>query len=108
MISYNRLKVLRRFTMSDDAYDVVQIRDAVDRLDGEMVKDGFVTLNGSGIEGEGEDINADDKTISDDSASPLKFTLGSVLNSIRPDRVLSPAPVDPPRELFKNQCVCCG
>ncbi|TFK77362.1 hypothetical protein BDN72DRAFT_910444 [Pluteus cervinus] len=44
------------------------------------------------------------QAISDDSVSPsLKLNLGSVLSALRPDRVLSPAPIDPPRELFKNQ-----
>ncbi|KAK0481699.1 hypothetical protein IW261DRAFT_1562992 [Armillaria novae-zelandiae] len=42
--------------------------------------------------------------ISDDDVSPaLASTFGTLIASLRPDRALSTTPVDPPRELFKNQ-----
>ncbi|KAK0208779.1 hypothetical protein DFS33DRAFT_473524 [Desarmillaria ectypa] len=42
--------------------------------------------------------------ISDDDTSPsLASTFGALISSLRPDRVLASTPVDPPRELFKNQ-----
>ncbi|KII94087.1 hypothetical protein PLICRDRAFT_50074 [Plicaturopsis crispa FD-325 SS-3] len=41
--------------------------------------------------------------ISDDSPPTLATTFGSLLTSLRPDRALASKPVDPPRELFKNQ-----
>ncbi|THH13581.1 hypothetical protein EW146_g6658 [Bondarzewia mesenterica] len=41
--------------------------------------------------------------ISDDSPPTMASTLGSFIASLRPDRALSSTPVDPPRELFKNQ-----
>lgn len=41
--------------------------------------------------------------ISDDSGPTLAATFGSILTSLRPDRVLASKVVDPPRELFKNQ-----
>jgi hypothetical protein len=51
--------------------------------------------------------------ISDDSEPTLAATFGSLLTSLRPDRALASRPVDPPRELFKNQygvlntlCLC--
>jgi hypothetical protein len=43
------------------------------------------------------------RDISDDSPPTMAATLGSLLTSLRPDRALSSRPVDPPRELFKNQ-----
>ncbi|KIM88668.1 hypothetical protein PILCRDRAFT_24417, partial [Piloderma croceum F 1598] len=41
--------------------------------------------------------------ISNDSEPTLAATFGSFLTSLRPDRALASKPVDPPRELFKNQ-----
>lgn len=41
--------------------------------------------------------------ISDDSEPTLATTFGSLLISLRPDRALASKPLDPPRELFKNQ-----
>ncbi|PBL00564.1 hypothetical protein ARMGADRAFT_915677 [Armillaria gallica] len=42
--------------------------------------------------------------ISNDDVSPaLASTFGTLIASLRPDRALSTTPVDPPRELFKNQ-----
>ncbi|KAA1467980.1 DUF1741-domain-containing protein [Dentipellis sp. KUC8613] len=41
--------------------------------------------------------------ISDDSPPTIASTLGSFLTSLRPDRMLASKPIDPPRELFKNQ-----
>jgi len=41
--------------------------------------------------------------ISDDSEPTLAATFGALLTLLRPDRALSSTPVDPPRELFKNQ-----
>ncbi|KAK0465598.1 uncharacterized protein EV420DRAFT_1515077 [Desarmillaria tabescens] len=42
--------------------------------------------------------------ISDDDVSPaLASAFGSLISSLRPDRALASTPVDPPRELFKNQ-----
>ncbi|EEB97460.1 hypothetical protein MPER_03219 [Moniliophthora perniciosa FA553] len=39
----------------------------------------------------------------DEPAPTFSITLGSLLTSMRPDRALASTPVDPPRELFKNQ-----
>ncbi|KAI0361420.1 hypothetical protein OH77DRAFT_1392058 [Trametes cingulata] len=41
--------------------------------------------------------------ISDDSPPTLTATFGSFLSALRLDRALAAKPVDPPRELFKNQ-----
>jgi hypothetical protein len=41
--------------------------------------------------------------IMDDSPPTLATSLGSFVAALRPDRALSATPVDPPRELFKNQ-----
>ncbi|KAF9814518.1 hypothetical protein IEO21_05069 [Rhodonia placenta] len=43
------------------------------------------------------------QSIFDDSPPTLGTTFGSLLFSLRPDRALAATPVDPPRELFKNQ-----
>ncbi|KAI0654234.1 hypothetical protein C8Q70DRAFT_1048092 [Cubamyces menziesii] len=43
------------------------------------------------------------QSISDDSSPSLTSTFGSLLSALRPDRALAAKPVDPPRELFKNQ-----
>ncbi|KAH9942957.1 hypothetical protein B0H21DRAFT_779789 [Amylocystis lapponica] len=43
------------------------------------------------------------QNISDDSPPTLGTAFGSLLWSLRPDRALASTPVDPPRELFKNQ-----
>ncbi|THV07535.1 hypothetical protein K435DRAFT_741871 [Dendrothele bispora CBS 962.96] len=44
------------------------------------------------------------QTIHDDNAVPtFASSLGSVFASLRPDRALASTPVDPPRELFKDQ-----
>ncbi|KAL6310173.1 hypothetical protein BKA93DRAFT_722531 [Sparassis latifolia] len=43
------------------------------------------------------------QSISDDSPAALGSTIGSLLTSLRPDRALASTPVDPPRELFKQQ-----
>ena len=45
----------------------------------------------------------DYRRISDDSPPTFATSVGNLLASFRPDRALSPTPVDPPRELFKNQ-----
>ncbi|KAG8219513.1 hypothetical protein J3R82DRAFT_462 [Butyriboletus roseoflavus] len=41
--------------------------------------------------------------ISDDSIPTFAKTVGTLITSLRPDRALSSQPVDPPREMFKNQ-----
>ncbi|KAI9570258.1 hypothetical protein HD554DRAFT_2188759 [Boletus coccyginus] len=41
--------------------------------------------------------------ISDDSIPTFAKTIGTLMMSMRPDRALSSQPLDPPRELFKNQ-----
>ncbi|KAH0838024.1 hypothetical protein J3R83DRAFT_6264 [Lanmaoa asiatica] len=41
--------------------------------------------------------------ISDDSTPTFAKTVGTLITSLRPDRALSSQPLDPPRELFKNQ-----
>ncbi|KAF8514489.1 hypothetical protein JB92DRAFT_133643 [Gautieria morchelliformis] len=41
--------------------------------------------------------------IMDDSPPTLATSFGSFVAALRPDRALSATPVDPPRELFKNQ-----
>ncbi|KAG6380882.1 hypothetical protein JVT61DRAFT_5273 [Boletus reticuloceps] len=41
--------------------------------------------------------------VSDDSNPTFAKTIGTLITSLRPDRALSSQPVDPPRELFKNQ-----
>ncbi|KAG9314057.1 hypothetical protein JVU11DRAFT_4836 [Chiua virens] len=41
--------------------------------------------------------------ISDDSIPTFAKTIGILITSLRPDRALSSRPLDPPRELFKNQ-----
>ncbi|KAH7886115.1 hypothetical protein F5I97DRAFT_2025897 [Phlebopus sp. FC_14] len=41
--------------------------------------------------------------ISDDSTPTFAKTVGSLIASLRPDRALAKQPLDPPRELFKNQ-----
>ncbi|TDL28331.1 hypothetical protein BD410DRAFT_737549 [Rickenella mellea] len=41
--------------------------------------------------------------ISDDSPPTFATSVGSLFASLRPDRALSSTPIDPPRELFKNQ-----
>ncbi|OBZ78701.1 putative glycine dehydrogenase (decarboxylating), mitochondrial [Grifola frondosa] len=43
------------------------------------------------------------QSISDDSPPTFGSAFGSFLSSLRPDRALASKPVDPPRELFKNQ-----
>ncbi|KAI0639595.1 hypothetical protein C8Q77DRAFT_1044240 [Trametes polyzona] len=43
------------------------------------------------------------QSILDDSPPTLTTTFGSLLSALRPDRALAAKPVDPPRELFKNQ-----
>lgn len=43
------------------------------------------------------------QAISDDSPPTLAASLGSFFTALRPDRALATKPVDPPRELFKNQ-----
>ena len=45
------------------------------------------------------------QSIQDDSPPTFAGSLGSILSSLRPDRALASKPIDPPRELFKNQCV---
>ncbi|KAG0707480.1 hypothetical protein DFH29DRAFT_627107 [Suillus ampliporus] len=41
--------------------------------------------------------------ISDDSIPTFAKSFGALLTSLRPDRALAGQPLDPPRELFKNQ-----
>lgn len=41
--------------------------------------------------------------ISDDSIPTFAKTVGTLITSLRPDRALSSQPLDPPRELLKNQ-----
>ncbi|RPD55914.1 DUF1741-domain-containing protein [Lentinus tigrinus ALCF2SS1-6] len=43
------------------------------------------------------------QSIQDDSPPTLTTSLGSFLSSLRPDRAFASQPIDPPRELFKNQ-----
>ncbi|EJF66865.1 hypothetical protein DICSQDRAFT_47463 [Dichomitus squalens LYAD-421 SS1] len=43
------------------------------------------------------------QTVSDDSPPTLATSFNSFLSYLRPDRAFASAPVDPPRELFKNQ-----
>ncbi|KAI0715416.1 hypothetical protein C8Q76DRAFT_618158 [Earliella scabrosa] len=43
------------------------------------------------------------QSIQDDSPPTFAGSLGSILSSLRPDRALASKPIDPPRELFKNQ-----
>ncbi|KZT02439.1 DUF1741-domain-containing protein [Laetiporus sulphureus 93-53] len=43
------------------------------------------------------------QSISDDSPPTLQSTFGSWLYALRPDRALAATPVDPPKELFKDQ-----
>ncbi|KAE9398447.1 hypothetical protein BT96DRAFT_957569 [Gymnopus androsaceus JB14] len=48
-------------------------------------------------------INAYQEIHNEEASSTLISTLGSMLDSIRPDRALAAKPVDPPKEFFKNQ-----
>ena len=41
----------------------------------------------------------------DDSIPTFSKSVGALIASLRPDRALSPLPLDLPRELFKDQCV---
>ncbi|KIJ66287.1 hypothetical protein HYDPIDRAFT_174431 [Hydnomerulius pinastri MD-312] len=41
--------------------------------------------------------------ISDDSIPTFAKSVGTLITSLRPDRALASQPLDPPRELFKNQ-----
>lgn len=43
--------------------------------------------------------------ISDDSVPTFVKSVGTLITSLRPDRALASQPLDPPRELFKNQYV---
>lgn len=41
----------------------------------------------------------------DDSIPTFSKSVGALITSLRPDRAFSPLPLDPPKELFKDQCV---
>ena len=48
-------------------------------------------------------VKAYQQVSNDDVSSNLTRTIGTVIASLRPDRALAVVPVDPPRELFKDQ-----